>query len=190
VKPPLREATTLFVIAVALTVASAPKGQEMTAEPQIIERGQTKLIGMSHEMSRVNDKTAQLWRGFMERRHEITDRSDRNFISMQVFPDGPSQLSDPAAAFAKWAVVEVESLDSVPQGMNSYVLQPGTYAVFIHNGPASDLSTFMYVFNEWLPNSTTYELDDREHFEVLPPDYDAQDPHAREEIWIPVKLRD
>lgn len=162
----------------------------MVAEPQIIEREQTKLIGMSQEMSRVNDKTAQLWRGFMQRRHEIAGRSDKNFISMQVFPAGPSQLSDPNASFAKWAVVEVESFDSVPQGMNSYVLQPGTYAVFEHNGAASDLSTFMYIFNEWLPNSSTYELDDREHFEVLPPGYDARDPNAREEIWIPVKLRE
>jgi AraC family transcriptional regulator len=46
----------------------------------------------------------------------------------------------------------------------------------------------MYIFREWLPNSNKYELDSREHFEVLPPDYDAQDPDAREQFWIPVKL--
>lgn len=162
----------------------------MIREPQIVELGQTKLVGMSQEMSRTNDKTAELWRGFMKRRHEITKRSNQNFISMQVFSAWTSQLSDPAASFTKWAVVEVESFESIPQGMNPYVRQSGTYAVFEHNGPASDLSTFMYIFDEWLPNSDMYELDDREHFEVLPPDYDARDPNAREEIWIPVKLRD
>jgi AraC family transcriptional regulator len=109
---------------------------------------------------------------------------------MQVFPGGPSQLSDPAAGFEKWATVEVDGFESVPQGMSSYTLQPGLYAVFEHNGPASDLSTVLYIFNDWLPNSSTYELDDREHFEVLPPDYDPRDLNAREQIFIPVRMRD
>lgn len=161
----------------------------MRQQPKIVELAQKKLVGMSREMSRLNDKTAELWRAFMGRRHEVANRSNEDYISMQLFPDGPSQLSDPAATFAKWAVVEVDSLDSVPEGMTSYTLQPGMYAVFEHNGPASDLSTFMYIFTEWLPNSRAYELDDREHFEVLPPNYDALDPNAREEIWIPIKTK-
>lgn len=107
-----------------------------------------------------------------------------------MFPGGPGQLFDPAAGFAKWAVVEVDSFERVPEGMAAYTLQPGMYAVFEHNGPAGDLSTFTYVFNEWLPKSSRYELDDREHFEVLPPGYDARNPNAREEIWIPIKMKD
>lgn len=162
----------------------------MIQEPRIVEMAQRKLVGMSREMSRENDKTTDLWRRFMERRHEIVSRSDQSYISMQAFPAGPDQLLDPTAAFAKWAVVEVESFVDVPEGMDSYTLQPGTYAVFEHNGPASDISTFMYIFNQWLPSSSTYELDDREHFEVLPPGYDPRDPNAREEIWIPVRIRD
>lgn len=161
----------------------------MKQQPRIIELTQKKLVGMSAEMSRINDKTAALWRAFMARRHEVANRSDQDYISMQVFPDGPRQLSDPAATFAKWAVVEVHSFESVADGMTTYTLQPGMYAVFEHNGPATDLSTFMYVFTEWLPGSDTYELDDREHFEVLPPDYDPRNPNAKEEIWIPIKLR-
>src|SRR5690606_7293055 len=93
------------------------------------------------------------------------------------------------AGFTKWAVVEVDDFENVPEGMASYTLQSGTYAVFEHTGPASDLSTFLYIFNEWLPSSNRYELDDREHFEVLPPDYDARDPNAKEEIWVPVRMR-
>lgn len=166
------------------------RGQKMSQEPQIVELAQKKLVGMSLEMSRINDKTAELWRAFMGRRHEVANRADENYISMQVFPGGARQLSDPAASFTKYAVVEVDSFESVPEGMISYSLQPGMYAVFEHNGAAADLSTFMYIFNEWLPGSGTYGLDDREHFEVLPPDYDARDVNAREKIWIPVKRRD
>lgn len=125
----------------------------------------------------------------MSRRHEVQNRSSQDFISMQVFPSGASQLSDPAATFSKWAVVEVEEFPDVPQGMASYTLQPGTYAVFEHNGPATDLTTYMYIFGEWLPSSIGYELDDREHFEVLPPDYQAQDPNAREKIFVPIKTK-
>lgn len=170
-------------------MAPSAEGDEMSREPQIVELTSKKLIGMSLEMSRVEDRTAKLWQAFMPRRNEVRNRSSDDYISMQVFPGGPGQLSDPVAHFTKWAVVEVDGLDNVPEGMACYTLQSGTYAVFEHNGPASDLSTFMYIFNEWLPNSATYELDDREHFEVLAPGYDARDPNAREEIWIPVRMR-
>jgi AraC family transcriptional regulator len=56
-----------------------------------------------------------------------------------------------------------------------------------HHGPATDVSTFEYIFARWLPASG-YALDGRPHFEVLPADYRPLDPDAREEIWIPVRL--
>ena len=107
-------------------------------------------------------------------------------MSMQVFPNGASQVADPEAMFAKWAVVRVQEFESVPAGMKTYDLRGGLYAVFVHNGPATDLSTFFYIFQDWLPISE-YSLDDREHFEALPEGYNALDPNAREEIWIPVR---
>jgi AraC family transcriptional regulator len=161
----------------------------MNQQPQIVELSSKQLVGMWREMSRIDDKTGELWAAFMPRRNEVTNRSTQDYISLQVFPDGPAQLSDPAARFAKWALVEVTDLASVPKGMVSYTLKAGTYAVFQHVGPASDLSTFSYIFTEWLPSSSAYELDDREHFEVLPPDYDARDPKAREQIWIPIRVK-
>jgi AraC family transcriptional regulator len=161
----------------------------MHQEPQIVELASKHLVGMRREMSRIDDKTGELWGAFMPRRNEVTNRSTRDYISMQVFPGGLAQLSDPAARFTKWAVVEVADLAGVPKGMLSYTLEAGTYAVFEHIGPASDLSTFSYIFTEWLPRSSRYELDDREHFEVLPPGYDPRDPNAKEQIWIPVRLK-
>lgn len=161
----------------------------MTQEPRIVELAPKNLVGISREMSRIEDQTAALWRSFMPRRESIPNRSTPDYISMQVFPGGPRQLADPAAKFVKWAVVEVDALERIPEGMSAYTLQAGTYAVFEHHGPASDLSTFMYIFQDWLPNSDTYALDDREHFEVLPADYNPQDPNAREEIWIPVRMK-
>lgn len=158
----------------------------MDQEPRFEELGPTKLVGISLEMSRTNDQTQKLWRSFMPRRNNISNRTATSFMSMQVFPDGANQVADPSAKFTKWAVVQVEDLDSVPEGMEAYTIDGGLYAVFQHNGPATDLSTVMYIFQEWLPRSD-YELDDREHFEVLPEGYNALDPSAHEEFWIPVK---
>jgi len=68
-------------------------------------------------------------------------------MSMQMFPDGASQVADPDAMFAKWAAVQVQKYESIPVGMETYDLKGGLYAVFIHNGPATDLSTHLMTGN-------------------------------------------
>lgn len=161
----------------------------MLEQPEIRELTSKKLVGMSQRMSRTDDRTGQLWSGFSPRINEISSLTNHDKISMQVYPEGPKQINNPMTSFTKWAVVEVNNYDVIPLGMTSYDLCAGTYAVFNHKGPASDLSTLMYIFTEWLPKSTEFELDDREHFEVLPADYNPIDPNATEEIWIPVKVK-
>jgi AraC family transcriptional regulator len=104
---------------------------------------------------------------------------------MQIFPNGPAQVADPDATFTKWAAVEVSPEGSFPEGMARYTLAGGLYAVFHHQGPATDISTFMYAFGTWLPTSG-YALDDREHFEVLPENYQPMATDAEEDIWIPI----
>lgn len=74
-----------------------------------------------------------------------------------------------------------------PPEMETYLLKGGKYAVFIHQGLASEATKIMqYIFGQWLPQSK-YVLDSREHFEILPEGYSPLDPQAREEIWIPIK---
>jgi len=180
----------ITVFASPLIVLPAAEGQQLYPEPQIAEISTMRLVGFSLEMSRFNDKTSELWRTFLNRRDEVMNRSTQDSVSMQIYPNGPEQIADPAASFTKWAVVEVDSFENVPEGMDTYTLRSGTYAVFEHNGPATDQSTVMHIYTEWLPNSDKYELDNREHFEVLPPGYNALDPNAHEQFWIPIKLRD
>ncbi len=158
----------------------------MAQQPTFENLSPMKLVGISMEMSRTNDQTPRLWGRFMPQRNAVLNRVDANLISMQVYPDGPVQISDPALSFTKWAVAAVTSFDSIPDGMQAYQLDGGLYAVFRHNGPATDMSTVMFIFGEWLPNSD-YLLDDREHFEVLPSDYQPLAPDAYEDFWIPVR---
>ena len=72
--------------------------------------------------------------------------------------------------------------------METFLLEGGLYAVFIHRGSSTDTSTFHYIFSTWLPKSN-YILDSRPHFEVLGEKYKNGDPDSEEEIWIPIKLK-
>ena len=154
-------------------------------EPRIEIIESKKLIGIRMRMSLSDNKTAELWRRFMPRRSELKNRTSTGFISMQNY--GANWNFSPDAQFEKWAAVEVTSFSEVPSDMEIYLLQSGKYAVFTHRGPATEaVKTMKYIFGEWLPGST-YTLDNREHFEILPEGYSPQDPQAKEEIWIPVK---
>lgn len=160
-------------------------------KPEIRLLSSQKLIGIRMNMSLAANKTFELWRSFMPRRHEITHKvSATDMLSMQVYP--PSYNFNPIdlyETFEKRAVIEVNDFDTVPEGMERFVLPEGLYAVFHHKGPASDgPRIFGYIFGTWLPASE-YEIDNRPHFEVLGEKYKNDSPDSEEEIWIPVRQR-
>lgn len=144
-----------------------------------------KLVGISMKMSLADNKTAELWQRFMPVCSEVKNRVNTDFISMQIY--GEDWTFSPDAQFEKWAAVEVSTFSEIPANMETYMLQGGKYAVFIHKGPAGNAAQIMqWIFGKWLPDSE-YLLDNREHFEILPENYRPQDTEATEEIWIPVK---
>ena len=158
--------------------------------PRIQTIAPKKLIGKHLRMSLINNRTFDLWRSFMPARKWVKNTLSSDLISMQVY-DSSYDFNNfnPAAEFEKWAALEVESLDDVPEGMETYHLIGGLYAVFLHKGPASEGErTFRYIFGTWLPVSD-YELDNREHFEILGDKYKNNEPDSEEEIWIPVKKK-
>jgi AraC family transcriptional regulator len=147
------------------------------------------LIGMNMTMSLSDNKTPELWQNFMPRRSEVIGRKNNDFISMQVYDKHEKNLFSPSTLFTKWAVVEVNDGAKVADGMESYYLVGGLYVVFIHNGTVTEFpKTMKCIFESWFPQSE-YELDNREHFEVLPETYQPMDPNAREEVWLPIKAK-
>jgi AraC family transcriptional regulator len=146
------------------------------------------LVGLCREMSQVSDETSVLWREFGPRKGEIANRASTDSISMRVYPGHAGEIFDPVARIHKWAAVEVLNFDQVPAGMSRWTTRGGLYAIFVHEGSATDLSTFEYIFGEWLPNAD-FDLDHREHFEILPLHYDPFDPRAREEICVPITMK-
>ena len=93
----------------------------------------------------------------------------------------------PATEFDQWAAVEVSAYDEIPEGMQSYDITGGLYATFIHKGKASGFpKTMHYIHNVWLPGSG-YDIDSREHFELLGEKYKNDSEESEEEVWVPIK---
>lgn len=158
----------------------------MRMEPRIEISSEKKLIGMRLQMSLMKNLTGQLWSQFGPRIKEIQGRINQDKISMQVYDSNYDENFGPQREFTKWACVEVHDLDHLPIGMESYILKEGQYAVFDYKGSSADHSIYEYIFKEWIPRSS-YEIDDRPHFEVLGEKYQNNDPHSEEEIWIPIR---
>jgi AraC family transcriptional regulator len=156
-------------------------------QPKIVIAKTRNLVGKKLKMSLANDRTSELWRSFMPERKKVANKVSDDLISMQVYRH-PLHIGDATQEFEKWAVTEVSHFEEIPDGMESFILEEGLYAVFEYKGLNTDTAIFMYIFKEWLPNSD-YELDQRPHFEILGSKYKNGDPESEEEIWIAVSTR-
>ncbi|MDX1563525.1 MAG: GyrI-like domain-containing protein, partial [Gammaproteobacteria bacterium] len=159
-------------------------------EPTIETIAQARLVGFGARMTLRSDATVALWQRLMPRRNEIRNRTTNDYVSMRVYEPMPvAQMFAPDTEFEKWAAIEVADHGSVPDGMQTYTLEGGRYAVFLHEGPASRFpETMRYIFGEWLPQSG-FTLDAREQFERLPEGYSPADENAYEHVYIPVVSR-
>jgi AraC family transcriptional regulator len=146
-----------------------------------------KLVGVYLTMSISDDRTFTLWHSFMPRLKEISDRATGNLISMRVYNE-PMRPGDLSQTFEKWAAVVVNSFNNVPEGMASYSLQNGLYAMFHYKGLNTDSKIFKTIYGTWLPSSG-YILDDRPHFELLGNKYKNGNPDSEEEICIPIRMK-
>ena len=157
-------------------------------EPRLVTSKERKLVGKRITMSLARNRTGELWKSFMPKRGQITNKVTSDLISMSVY--GPAHFVDfqPTKEFEKWAALEVAGFENVSDGLETFILPGGLYAVFDYKGSSTDTRIFQYIFGEWLPNSR-FELDSRPHFEILGEKYKNNDPDSEEEIYIPVKQR-
>lgn len=156
------------------------------SKPIIQNLTEKKLVGKRIKMSLTNNRTAELWKSFLQRRKEIVNGLTTELISMQVYEPSYYINFNPNHEFEKWAAIEVSNFNNVPKEMESFTLIGGLYAVFHYVGFSTDSRIFQYIFTTWLPNSE-YVLDNRPHFEILGEKYKNNDPDSEEEIWIPIK---
>lgn len=145
------------------------------------------IIGMKTKASvlTINEKTRQLAKRFMPRRHEVNSRIGKHVFSIQDYGRNYSFVNA-HSKFDKWVAVEVQNADNMPKGMDSFVIKSGTYVVFSFKGAISEFpKSRAYIFEAWLPNSG-YQLDHKAHFEILSEDYSKDLQQIEEDIWIPI----
>ena len=160
---------------------------QFNIQPAIQMLSEKKLVGKRATMSFADNQTFKLWQSFMPQRKEIINSLSADLISLQVYPESfDFAYPDINAGFDKWASLEVTDFSSVPDGMDTFILKGGLYAVFPYKGLSTDTRIFRYIFQVWLPGSN-YVTDDRPHFEILGEKYRNSDPDSEEEIWIPVR---
>ncbi|WP_323788457.1 GyrI-like domain-containing protein [Psychroserpens sp.] len=146
------------------------------------------VVGMKTRTSvlTIHEKTKQLAQSFMPKRREVLSRIGVHVFSIQDYGEDYSP-ANPNSEFDKWVGVEVENHSAIPEGMQSFIIASGTYAVFSFKGSVSEFpKQRAYIFQDWLPNSG-YLLDQKAHFEILSEDYSKDLQNIEEEIWIPIK---
>ncbi len=147
----------------------------------------THLIGKRMCMSFKNNTTQLLWKEFMPLRNTIENTKGNDLFSMQIYPPNFLDTIDYEAQFEKWATKAVKHFDVIPEGMETFTIPEGLYAVFYYIGDAKDAgAVFQFILKTWIPNSI-YHLDDRPHFEILGDKYKKDSPESEEDIWIPIK---
>ncbi len=148
------------------------------------------FIGKRISMSLANNRVPDLWKSFLPHIALIPGRTNpKELVSLAVYPPDYFDALNPDRLFDRWAAVEVESLENIPELFESLYVQGGLYAVFAYKGSSADTQIFKYIYGEWLPNSG-YQLDLRPHFEILGEKYKNNDPESEEEIWIPLKSKE
>lgn len=142
-----------------------------------------KLIGFSILTSFQEDKTPIVWRQFMMRRNEISNRTSNQLFSLQIYPENFT----PNQSFRKYALAKVSNFDNISEDFETFKLESGKYLVFNYKGKAENgPELFRYIFQKFIPENN-FEVDNRPHFEIFGEDYNPNNDSAEEEIWIPVK---
>ncbi len=139
-------------------------------------------------MSLANNRTQELWQGFMPQIRQIQNRLGQELFSIEVYNDASFFAHfSPEKLFEKWAAVPVSHLDFIPNAMEPLEIPKGLYAVFPYKGKASEApKAYAYIFGTWIPNSD-YLLDNRPHFAIMGEKYKNEDPKSEEELWIPIR---
>ena len=157
--------------------------------PSIINAEERLLIGMRIQTSLSMNNTKELWQSFRPKQNEIRDQLGNDLFSVQQY--GEDMKANEITAdtlFTRWAAVEVRSHQEIPVGMHPLTLQGGLYVVFTYKGTVPDFyKAATFIYNEWLPASD-YELDHRDHFEILGEKYlGPMNPESEEDVFIPIK---
>ena len=157
-------------------------------EPKISTIAEIKLIASKCDMSFAEDKTGQLWRSFSPAIKNIPNKKNHFKYSVQIFPNSNFFKNfDPTTTFQKYAAVEADISENLPENLEVLIIPAGLYAIFTYIGKPSEAEkTFYYIYYQWLKESG-FALDERPHFAIMGDKYIGEHPDSEEELFIPIR---
>jgi AraC family transcriptional regulator len=93
-----------------------------------------------------------LWQKFMPNLHKI--KNAKSTVNLGVCYEVPKNELTRSDECMYMAATEVTSFEDVPEGMETFTIPAGEYAVFTHKGPLEDFEKTMgFIYGSWLPTS-------------------------------------
>jgi AraC family transcriptional regulator len=94
-----------------------------------------------------------LWKELMMRRNELTNRTDNNYYSVQIFnPAIDFNSFTPQPPFTTLASVEIAQNSSIPEGMQKLILRGGLYLIVLYKRHHAHYNSFAQkLFTEVTP---------------------------------------
>lgn len=154
--------------------------EKMDMEPKIVSRPAFSVVGMLYHGKNENNEIAQMWGEFNPRFDEV-----KHMINLEAPAYGVCNPPGEDGAFDYIAGFELSSTAAPPEGMLTWDVPDGKYAVF----PCT-LKTigqaYQHAFETWLPGSG-YQRVEAPDFELYDENFDPQEEGSVLYIYIPIK---
>ena len=149
-------------------------------EPKIVSRPAFTVVGMKYRGKNENNEIAQMWQAFGPRMGEVQHK-----VAPQIAYGVCSTFDEQSGEFDYVAGFEVDSTAGILEGMVSWEVPEGKYAVF-----TCTLTTigeaYKYAFETWLPQSG-HQRADRPDFELYDEEFDPSVPDSEMFVYIPIE---
>jgi AraC family transcriptional regulator len=148
--------------------------------PKIIQRPAFTVVGMVHSGKNENDEIPQMWAAMGPRFAEV-----RHVVDPEDCYGVVDNMDEGNGTFDYVAGIEVERARDLPEGMVSWDVPGGTYAVFTCTLPGLG-EAYTHAYSTWLPQSG-YERAPGPEFELYDAEFDPKDANSKMEIYIPIR---
>ncbi|MCE5172914.1 GyrI-like domain-containing protein [Paenibacillus profundus] len=163
----------------------------ISIEPELTELTTAiSLVGLQGRTNLRDNRIPLMWSELVRRRQELTNAGAGGtaYGICQAMDAMPVHDLTEDTEFTQFVGFECAECGDIPSGMLVYTIQCGKYAVFRHRGPTALLrDSYEYIWGTWL-YSTSYELDNRDDFEMYGDDFRGTE-NEESVIWIYIPVR-
>ena len=160
-------------------------------EPQIVQKPALIVVGLEasfiHALSPQTNNfkvIPPLWDKFTHRAGEVSNRLGKAMYGI-IYGRPETERSHPHE-LQYIAAVAVSRADKIPEGMVSWTIPAGTFAVFLHRGPIQNIGDTCYeIYRVWLPQSP-WQHSEIADVEVYDERFDCESEKSEMEYWISV----